>query len=40
MKTRKKVYILSKILIRLTAFILVEGMTIQLMYVAYTKLFL
>ena len=40
MKTRKKVYILSKILKRLTAFILIEGMIIQLMYAVYTKLFL
>lgn len=40
MKTRKKVYILSKIVIRLTVFILIEGMAIQLMYAVYTKLFL
>lgn len=40
MKTRKKIYILSKIAIRLTAFILIEGMTIQLMYAVYSKLFL
>lgn len=40
MKIRKKVYILSKIVIRLTAFILIEGMIIQLMYAVYSKLFL